>query len=91
MSEDVSRRTFLLRSFAGIGGMALSQLFANNTSMPYLRGQGGIHFPAKAKRIIHLCMAGGPSHSRATPSTMSATRMACASPRNVRSSRKSSA
>lgn len=60
--QDVSRRTFLQRSFAGIGGMALSQLFGGNAPMPYLQGQGGLHFPAKAKRIVHLCMAGGPSH-----------------------------
>ena len=64
MQNDWSRRTFLKQSFAGLGGIALSQ-FANaagNTSLPYLQQQGGLHFPAKAKRIVHLCMAGGPSH-----------------------------
>ena len=30
--------------------------------MPRIFEQGGLHFPAKAKRVIHLCMAGGPSH-----------------------------
>ncbi len=65
--QDCSRRTFLQRSFAGIGGMALSQLLGAgrpNTSaaLPFLQSQGGLHFPAKAKRIVHLCMAGGPSH-----------------------------
>jgi len=60
--QDVSRRTFLQRSFAGIGGIALSQLIGSSSAMPYLQGQGGLHFPAKAKRIVHLCMAGGPSH-----------------------------
>ena len=59
--QDVSRRTFLQRSFAGIGGMALSELLGAPAS-PLLPGQSGLHFPAKAKRIIHLCMAGGPSH-----------------------------
>jgi hypothetical protein len=58
--QDWSRRTFLKRSFAGLGGIALSQ-FAKATSQPYLYQQGGLHFPAKAKRVIHLCMAGGPS------------------------------
>jgi hypothetical protein len=24
--------------------------------------EGGLHFPARAKRVIFLCMAGGPSH-----------------------------
>ena len=62
--QDFSRRTFLQKSFAGIGGMALSQLLGagSSSSMPFLQSQGGLHFPAKAKRIVHLCMAGGPSH-----------------------------
>jgi hypothetical protein len=63
---DCSRRTFLKRSFAGIGGMALSQLMGNSASSgsaapPFLQAQGGLHFPARAKRVVHLCMAGGPS------------------------------
>lgn len=61
--QSFSRRTFLQKSFAGIGGMALSQLLAsNNSALPFLQTQGGLHFPARAKRIVHLCMAGGPSH-----------------------------
>jgi hypothetical protein len=62
---DCSRRTFLKRSFAGIGGMALSQLMGNTTgdsALPFLQSKGGLHFPARAKRVVHLCMAGGPSH-----------------------------
>jgi len=58
--NDWSRRTFLKKSFAGLGGLALSQ-FAG-ASLPRIHAQGGLHFPAKAKRVIHLCMAGGPSH-----------------------------
>ena len=59
---DCSRRTFLKRSFAGLGGMALGHVMASaGASMPHLISQGGVHFPAKAKRVIHLCMAGGPS------------------------------
>jgi len=63
--QDFSRRTFLQKSFAGIGGMALSQLLGasgKGASLPFIQSQGGLHFPAKAKRIVHLCMAGGPSH-----------------------------
>ena len=62
--QDFSRRTFLKRSFAGIGGMAFSQLMGTGSSgsLPFLQSQGGLHFPARAKRIVHLCMAGGPSH-----------------------------
>lgn len=60
---DCSRRTFLKQSFAGIGGMALSQLMgrAATPDLPFIQAQGGLHFPARAKRVIHLCMAGGPS------------------------------
>jgi hypothetical protein len=60
--QDFSRRTFLQKSFAGIGGMALSQLLGSSNKPPFLESQGGLHFPARAKRIVHLCMAGGPSH-----------------------------
>ena len=61
--QDFSRRTFLQKSFAGIGGMALSHLLgasSKGVSLPFLQSQGGLHFPAKAKRMVHLCMAGGP-------------------------------
>ena len=61
LQTDWSRRTFLKRSFAGLGGLALSQ-FADGAPLPLIYQQGGLHFPAKAKRVIHLCMAGGPSH-----------------------------
>jgi hypothetical protein len=63
--RDFSRRTFLQRGFAGIGGMALSRLLGADSSggpLPFLESQGGLHFPARAKRVVHLCMAGGPSH-----------------------------
>ncbi len=60
---DCSRRTFLKKSFAGLGGIALTRLMgrAAAADLPFLQTQGGLHFPAKAKRVIHLCMAGGPS------------------------------
>src|SRR5829696_8524738 len=65
---SINRRTFLSRSAYGLGGLALASLFN-----PVLRAaqnmagtSGGIisplHFPQKVKRVIHLCMAGGPSH-----------------------------
>ena len=64
--SQLHRRTFLQRGFAGIGGMALSQLLGagshRGTALPFLQSQGGLHFPARAKRVVHLCMAGGPSH-----------------------------
>ena len=68
---SINRRTFLGRAAYGLGGMALACLLdpkligvAKAASEPE-RWRGIIHppdFPVRAKRIIHLCMAGGPSH-----------------------------
>jgi hypothetical protein len=68
--RSIKRRTFLSRSAFGLGGLALGCLID-----PQLRGAtpaatdgrwaGAVnppHLPVRAKRIIHLCMAGGPSH-----------------------------
>lgn len=55
-----SRRTFLKRTSTGVGGLALSSMLATS-----LQGNGigtGIRLPSRCKRVIHLCMAGGPSH-----------------------------
>jgi hypothetical protein len=54
----LARRTFLTRSTYGLGGIALAGLSGS-------AAEGGVvsplHHAAKAKRVIHLCMAGGPS------------------------------
>ena len=63
----VSRRAFLQQSAFGLGSIALGSLFGSPAAA---QGQSdrrrGVYattrFPMKAKRIIHLCMAGGPSH-----------------------------
>jgi len=76
--RDWSRRTFLSRSFAGIGSFALASLMDNgnaaaspkgrqesrpsNSEHPWPALPGLPHHAARAKRIVHLCMAGGPSH-----------------------------
>ena len=62
---SVTRRTFLHRSFAGLGGMALASIA--NRSMAAERAWPGVfdnarHLAPKARRVVHLCMAGGPSH-----------------------------
>ncbi|MFT5905716.1 MAG: hypothetical protein ACI9E1_001316 [Cryomorphaceae bacterium] len=60
-----NRRTFLNKSFAGLGGLALSQIMGDSAEAKEALGGifgDGAHFPARAKRVIHLCMAGGPSH-----------------------------
>ena len=70
---DINRRTFLGRAAYGLGGIALACLLdpkligsAKAATTQAGRGWKGTvdppHFPVRAKRIIHLCMAGGPSH-----------------------------
>ncbi|MFH1304091.1 MAG: DUF1501 domain-containing protein, partial [Planctomycetota bacterium] len=59
-----SRRSFLRQSALGIGPAALLSLLSRDASASDL-GQGSIskpHFKPRVKRVIHLCMAGGPSH-----------------------------
>jgi hypothetical protein len=60
-SADMTRRSFLGRSACGIGSIALSSLLNGRLAA----GQGSLsscHHTPKAKRIIFLFMAGGPSH-----------------------------
>jgi hypothetical protein len=54
-----SRRTFLSQSFAGLGAIALNaNVFAQQSKGVI----NPLHHPAKAKRVIFLYQAGGPSH-----------------------------
>ena len=60
----VSRRSFLRNPPIGLGGLALASSHGLAAEASDDRWRGVItkpHFPIKAKRIIHLCMAGGPS------------------------------
>lgn len=67
---SVNRRTFLTQSAYGLGGLALAMLQARGLAVPATSRRpdgwhGALlepHFPVKAKRVIFLCMAGGPSH-----------------------------
>src|SRR5437667_2602576 len=68
---SINRRTFLGRAAYGLGGLALASLLdpkllrATGASSASARWRGTVnpaHFPMKARRVIHLCMAGGPSH-----------------------------
>jgi hypothetical protein len=66
---SINRRTFLSRSAYGLGGMALASLLGPTLAhaMEKAAGKSGgiirpLHYPQKVKRVIHLCMAGGPSH-----------------------------
>jgi hypothetical protein len=65
------RRTFLGQAARGVGGLALASLLAPRAlgeKKPFADSDqwSGVihplHHPAKAKRVIWLCMAGGPSH-----------------------------
>src|SRR3954447_872449 len=67
----INRRTFLARSSTGIGTLALASLldpkllFAADRSLGQDRWKGVVdplHVAPRAKRIIYLYMAGGPSH-----------------------------
>jgi len=69
--SSINRRTFLGRAAYGLGGIALASLLDSKligslaAAEANERWRGIItkpHFPVRAKRIIHLCMAGGPSH-----------------------------
>ena len=69
--RGINRRTFLGRAAYGLGGIALATLLDRCQFGSVLAAEAeqkwtGIihppHFPVRAKRIIHLCMAGGPSH-----------------------------
>lgn len=65
--NSLSRRHFLFTSACGFGGVALSWLFANearaaSASMASPYAPRPSMFPAKAKRVIHICALGGVSH-----------------------------
>jgi Protein of unknown function (DUF1501) len=75
--QHLLRRTFLSQSGLGLGSLALSALLqrdgaamapvANAPGSPRIaKRHGGLpgfpQFAARAKRVIFLCMAGGPSH-----------------------------
>jgi hypothetical protein len=57
----INRRAFLARAGVGLGGLALGSLLTPAQAMA-MGALGTPHIPARAKRVIHLCMAGGPSH-----------------------------
>jgi hypothetical protein len=67
---NINRRTFLGQAAYGLGGIALASLLnprVVQASRPRVEQRwGGVvsppHYPIRAKRVIHLCMAGGPSH-----------------------------
>src|SRR5213592_1450842 len=68
---NINRRTFLGRAAYGLGGLALASLLdpkllraaeAPASNAPWEGIVNPSHFPVRARRVIHLCMAGGASH-----------------------------
>src|SRR5258708_29179955 len=63
--DGFSRRQLLKRSGMGFGSLALGALFSNSasadTSVHSPLAPHPPQFPAKARRVIHLFMNGGPS------------------------------
>ncbi|MCA9046671.1 MAG: DUF1501 domain-containing protein, partial [Planctomycetaceae bacterium] len=62
---QMKRRTFLGSTAAGMGAAALGTLLNPHSAHAASESSGVVnplHFPAKAKRVIFLVMAGGPSH-----------------------------
>ena len=63
-SFDIHRRTFLRYGLSGLGLLGLNSLMADQQGSG--AGPHGVinplHYPAKAKRVIFLYQAGGPSH-----------------------------
>ena len=67
--QHISRRHFLMESAAGLGAVALGGFMGgcNKTQMQHAKevvdamAPKPPHFPAKAKRVIYLHMAGAPS------------------------------
>lgn len=61
--QSVARRAFLQQSAYGLGGLAFASMFEKAKAGE--RWTGALQTPhsqIKARRVIHLCMAGGPSH-----------------------------
>jgi hypothetical protein len=57
----VSRRRLLQTAAGGFGYLALAELCAEAREYQSPLAPRASHFPAKAKRVIFLCMRGGPS------------------------------
>ena len=62
--RNITRRHFLSKCQAGLGGVALASLLGNSTAVGAALDNGTAlnrpHFPAKAKSVIYLHMAGSP-------------------------------
>ena len=60
--HSLQRRAFLGRTSQGLGALALASLLKPASSAPMQGILGALPLKQKAKRVIWLTMAGGPSH-----------------------------
>jgi hypothetical protein len=60
--DPLTRRAFLSQTGLGLGSAALASLMGSTTAFASASNPQLPQFAAKAKRVIFLCMAGGPSH-----------------------------
>jgi len=59
-AAGISRREFLARTGMGMGFLSLGALAQAQSGSPLAAHTP--HFPAKAKRVVHFFLNGGPSH-----------------------------
>ena len=58
----MNRRQALKNLGSGFGLLSLAHLLSRTGLVREAGAAGGLHFPAKAKRMVYLCLNGGPSH-----------------------------
>lgn len=62
LEMQVNRRSFLRQNTAGVGLAALATLLQESgAAEPKPASSSGLHFPARAKRVIYLSQSGAPS------------------------------
>ena len=61
-ADATSRRHFLRRTGLGIGSLALADVLHSNSNVANAsQAAGGVHYPGKAKAVIHVVLNGGMS------------------------------
>ena len=64
----MNRRQALKNLGSGFGLLSLAHLLARTGLVREVAGAPGLHFSAKAKRMVYLCLNGGPpTWTRSTP------------------------
>ena len=63
LQQKINRRQFLNTCTQGIGATVLASFLGSAKAQDSWAGVANpTHFKPRAKRVIFLCMAGGPSH-----------------------------